>query len=81
MISFRGCIFEWAAKGPYFHPNSMHHHFRGPLLATLSALAVLTGCQGNSTSTNGTATADQTVPADTAIAPSPADGITAAGIG
>ena len=50
------------------------------MFAVTSALALLAGCQGNSTSTTGATTADQRVLADTAITPSPADGIAAADI-
>ncbi|WP_375418400.1 M28 family metallopeptidase [uncultured Hymenobacter sp.] len=46
----------------------------------LAALALLAGCQPNSPATTGAATAADAAPADTIIAPSPADGITAAGL-
>ena len=55
--------------------------FRGSLLAATAALALLlASCHTNSTTTAGAAAAPEAVPTDTAIAPSPADGITAAGI-
>ena len=55
--------------------------FRGSLLAATAALALLlASCHTNSTTTAGAAAAPEAMPTDTAIAPSPADGITAAGI-
>lgn len=56
--------------------------FRPALLPALTAFALLAGCQGSSTnSTTGAATAREAAPTDTASVPTPADGITAAGLG
>ena len=58
----------------------MRHYPCGPLFAFAAALTLLAGCQGNTNSAADTGANSQAAPTDTTLAPSPADGITAAGI-